>query len=314
LASFDVVDATTGDGWVWSRWAGWRARRPPLLITRSHGLEHVVDDQQRALAANGRLSLSWKYPIYHGGFRLWEVSQSLRRADHCILLNDIDRRIAIERLGISPDRISVIPNGIADNFLDGPPVLQNKSGPLRAAFVGSWIARKGIETLAQAFVTAADAGVNVELSILGARQPAAQVLAHFPEAFRARIRVVPSFQNHELPRLLADHDVLLFLSRSEGFSLALIEGMACGLAPIATLVGGNAAVIESGRTGLLVGVDDVDAVVTALANCAADRENLLKLRRAAVAAAAGYRWSTVARQTLVLYESLIAQKTAQPES
>lgn len=48
-------------------------------------------------------------------------------------------------------------------------------------------------------------------------------------------------------------------SRSEGFSNALIEAMACGLPSVVTDVGGNSEAIENGRTGYVVENEDVEA-------------------------------------------------------
>src|SRR5262249_37488948 len=48
----------------------------------------------------------------------------------------------------------------------------------------------------------------------------------------------------------------LLVSHQEGFSNALLEAMAHGLATIATAVGGNCDAIEDGRSGRLVPVRD----------------------------------------------------------
>jgi glycosyltransferase involved in cell wall biosynthesis len=47
-------------------------------------------------------------------------------------------------------------------------------------------------------------------------------------------------------------DIFVLPSRTEGFSNALIEAMACGLPVIATTVGANPEVIVEGESGLLV--------------------------------------------------------------
>ena len=38
----DVIDASLGDTWLWSRLRRPRARRAPLLVARSHGLAHLA--------------------------------------------------------------------------------------------------------------------------------------------------------------------------------------------------------------------------------------------------------------------------------
>ena len=117
---FDVVDSSTGDNWVWAEQGRPGVQKPHLLVTRSHGLEHIADTALRAEAKRNKTRLSWKYPVYHGGIRLWEVKKSLHLADHCFLLNAGDQEYVCSRLHIPPGRVSVLPNGISDAFLGLP--------------------------------------------------------------------------------------------------------------------------------------------------------------------------------------------------
>ena len=59
-------------------------------------------------------------------------------------------------------------------------------------------------------------------------------------------------------------------SLAEGVSNTLLEAMATGLPVIATRVGGNAELVDHGRTGEVVPADDVDALAQALVRMAAD--------------------------------------------
>jgi hypothetical protein len=118
----------------------------PLLVTRSHGLEHVMHLEILAEARQGNLDLSWKYPLYHGGLRLWEVAQSLRDCDLALLLNQYDADYATNQLGVDPNRVRVVANGIPEAFLNLllTPTPSDRDGALRIAQVGSYIPRKGI--------------------------------------------------------------------------------------------------------------------------------------------------------------------------
>ena len=61
-------------------------------------------------------------------------------------------------------------------------------------------------------------------------------------------------------------DVFLLCSTSEGFSLSLIEAMACGLSVISTKCGGPEEIVEHGVTGILVPPGAPHLIVDALLN------------------------------------------------
>jgi glycosyltransferase involved in cell wall biosynthesis len=78
----------------------------------------------------------------------------------------------------------------------------------------------------------------------------------------------------DVPALLAAADIGLLVSHQEGFSNAILEGMAAGLPMIVTDVGGNAEAVRHGETGLVVPARDPDqlaAAIVRLSNDAAAR-------------------------------------------
>jgi glycosyltransferase involved in cell wall biosynthesis len=76
----------------------------------------------------------------------------------------------------------------------------------------------------------------------------------------------------DLPSFLAEAEIFVLPSRSEGFSNALIEAMAASLPVVATRVGGNPEAVEDGVTGLLVPPEDPDALADALQELLSDSE------------------------------------------
>ncbi|MGC4085041.1 MAG: glycosyltransferase, partial [Vicinamibacterales bacterium] len=82
----------------------------------------------------------------------------------------------------------------------------------------------------------------------------------------------------DVPALLAAADVLVHPSLEEGFSNALLEGMAAGLPVVATAVGGNPEAIVDGVTGYLVPARDADA------------RWLARWRRCSASRTSGRRW------------------------
>jgi glycosyltransferase involved in cell wall biosynthesis len=68
----------------------------------------------------------------------------------------------------------------------------------------------------------------------------------------------------EIPRMMAEHDVLLVPSREEGFGLAAAEAIASGRWPVANAVGGLVDVIHDGVNGTLVRDEDYAAAIAAV--------------------------------------------------
>jgi glycosyltransferase involved in cell wall biosynthesis len=64
----------------------------------------------------------------------------------------------------------------------------------------------------------------------------------------------------DVPALLANADVFLLVSDSEGMSLSLIEGVASGLPVIATDVGNNAELVRPGWNGFVIPPGDREAL------------------------------------------------------
>lgn len=68
----------------------------------------------------------------------------------------------------------------------------------------------------------------------------------------------------EIPRLLAEHDVLLMPSRREAFGLAAAEAIAAGRWVVAADVGGLRNVVTPGRNGTLVADDDWEGALASI--------------------------------------------------
>lgn len=310
----DVIDASSGDGWIWAIWARRRSRKRPLLVTRSHGLEHTAHRELEEDARRGNVELSWKYPLYHGGFRLWEVAQSLRRSDLSLFCNRADLDYAVQELGVPRERAKLIVNGIPTSFRDLPftPSVNGGAKQIRIAQIGSYIPRKGVVYGAAALNRLLRRHPSVGVTFVGSRGPPELVLGDFDPDTRNQVRVMPSFRRDELPSLLSDHQIKLLPTTFEGFSVSLVEAMACGLAPVTTTTPGPMEIVRDGVNGLLVPPRDSESLARALERLIEDRALLDRLRRGARETAQSYTWDRIAKDTLALYREARGEQESGP--
>jgi glycosyltransferase involved in cell wall biosynthesis len=102
-------------------------------------------------------------------------------------------------------------------------------------------------------------------------------------------------------------DIYVQPSVKEGLGVALLEAMACGLAPVASRAGGMVEVIEDRRSGLLVAAADSGALAHALGELID-----APVARSSIGAAArdrierNFSMETMARRTLALYLTSLA--------
>jgi glycosyltransferase involved in cell wall biosynthesis len=79
-------------------------------------------------------------------------------------------------------------------------------------------------------------------------------------------------QRSDIPQLLKAADIGILCSHQEGFSNAVIEGLASGLPMIVTNVGGNAEAVAHGETGLVVAPHEPAALGRAILQLASNPE------------------------------------------
>jgi glycosyltransferase involved in cell wall biosynthesis len=84
---------------------------------------------------------------------------------------------------------------------------------------------------------------------------------------------------NDIAKLLNNFDVFALSSTTEGFSIACVEAMACGVPVIATRSGGPETIVEDGISGLLVPPAAPEAMAAAILRVAADPALRARLAR-----------------------------------
>jgi len=114
-----------------------------------------------------------------------------------------------------------------------------------------------------------------------------------------------------LPDFLAASDVVVLPSVREQFGQVLVEGMACGVPPIAADAFGPAEIVRHGDTGWLVEPDDLESLANALVE-AVNRpvERRRRGDRAAVDARARFSWPALAHDVAAVYDAACGAEPA----
>ncbi|HET9280877.1 MAG TPA: glycosyltransferase family 4 protein, partial [Candidatus Angelobacter sp.] len=99
------------------------------------------------------------------------------------------------------------------------------------------------------------------------------------------------------------------LSRSEGFSNALLEAMACGIPPVVTSVGGNPEAIKDSEDGFLVPSEDHQAAADRLLYLLRNPANATLMGEAArTTAQTRFSAQTMIKQLIEVYREMMAER------
>jgi glycosyltransferase involved in cell wall biosynthesis len=181
------------------------------------------------------------------------------------------RRACIEREGITPRKVCTVYNGIDLAGIDHTEAggsLRAGPGLNRPSHIVTTVANirrvKGLDTFVRAADIVRRRFESVLFLVVGApnEQPHFQELQLLVRDLGLERNVAFLGKVDDVVPLLKQSDVFCLLSRSEGFSNALLEAMACGLPCVVTRVGGSPEAIREGENGYLVPTDDAITVAS----------------------------------------------------
>lgn len=116
------------------------------------------------------------------------------------------------------------------------------------------------------------------------------------------------FVENPIP-LLKMSSAFCLLSRSEGFSNALLEAMACGVPAVVTQVGGNPEAITDGENGFLVPVEDDAAPAQKLLALLRDPERAAEIgKNGRSSVQARFSGDVMIQKLISVYREMLAQR------
>jgi sugar transferase (PEP-CTERM/EpsH1 system associated) len=194
-------------------------------------------------------------------------------------------------VGIAARRVEQIYNGVdAQRFAppqDGPaPIVGcpfGGPGHWLVGTVGRMAAVKDQTLLARAFVRALVSQPalreRLRLVMVGEGPLRAASQSILDEAGVGALAWLPG-ERSDVADVMRGLNCFVLPSLGEGISNTILEAMATGLPVVATRVGGNAELVQPGRTGALVPAGDVQAMAQALVEMAGDPDAALRMGQA----------------------------------
>lgn len=183
---------------------------------------------------------------------------------------------AIERVVIPAKRMRVIYNGVDVERIDAvDPAERDGDGP-RIAAIGRLNGIKNYETVLQAFERVREHTPGATLTIVGdgPRRPRLERLAR-EHGLAGGVEFTGFVDRDEVYARLHASDCFVHASRSEGFCVAAVEAMACGVPVVVSDAGALPEVV--GDAGVLVDPTDPDAFASAMLDLLIDENRRTRL-------------------------------------
>jgi glycosyltransferase involved in cell wall biosynthesis len=294
--AYDVVNLHAPWGCVYGLWCKFLRPRgaPPFVFTMQGSEEwygYIVLREYRLGRAE---NLGWKNRVWHRLYHQNMYDYSIRTANYGAVANRAACVIAQLTHGGAAGQVRYVPNGVEESFF--VPRDYTPRQTLRLLFVGSWLDRKGIHYLAEAFALFCSNVPDITLTVAGCMFPEEKIRSYFVPEVRARVHVIPLVKRPDMPALYAAHDVFVFPSLAEGMPLTLLEAMATGMPVISSDAPGMADIVEDEFSGLLVQPADVNELAAAMERMCRSADLRRQFGQAAQQTARRHTWPIVTQR------------------
>ena len=269
----------------------------PTVITLGHGIRHE----------DAKHTENWKGRLREEIFYLLIERYCLRHARYLIALSQYvtDYYKSV----ISPDaQIYHIANAVNEKFFN----LMDSSDGKTILFAGRVMHLKRVLNLVQAVAEISQHMPNVQLRIAGECQSEPKYLAKIRAFIREagldeQVHLLGQLSEQDILTEFAGCTLLALPSVQESSPMVIEQAMAAGKPVVATAVGGVPDMVEDGRTGFLVNVDDVVGLAAAIRKLLQQPELRGRMGRAGKEKALqNFNEAIVARRTYEVYRQMAA--------
>lgn len=256
------------------------------------------------------------YPAYHKfkNYAYLRAAMPLycRRASAIIAISEATKSDIVSLYGVAEEKITVISEAAAPRF--GPQPIERIEA-VRARYglpgrylvtVGTIEPRKNLSRLADACGPLFEGGLVDGLVVVGGKGWLYDDFFRHLEGLAWRDRIIlPGFvTDDDLPAVYGGAMAAAQPSLYEGFGLPVLEAMACGC-PVCTSQVSSLPEV-GGEAARYFDPTDTAAMTTTLASVLSDEALRREMIDAGIARAAQFSWQRAARETLALYEDVIA--------
>ena len=223
----------------------------------------------------------------------------LKRSDGLVAMSE---EAAADAQQVLPNRIAVIPLPALED--DPPPISEAPAGPPVVLGAGRLVPEKGFSTLIDAFALIPIEGASLVIAGSGPEEARLKELAR-QKGIGEKVTFLGYVEDIR-PALDASH-LFVLPSRFEGFGAVVIEALGAGRPVVMTNCSPAAALLSASSSGLVVPVDDVQALAKAMTTMLVSKDH--HPNRAA-ALVSRHRIGAVAPQYVDFFKSLRGEGAA----
>jgi len=232
-----------------------------------------------------------------------------RASTHVIAVSESTKRDLIEKLGVAPDKITVVYEGV-DHEKFRPKADQPLAGKVDREyllFVGTVQPRKNLVRLIDAFSSLSSRFPNLDLVIAGKEGWLANEIYAAPKDFgvEKEVKFLGYVPTDKVVSLMNGARALVFPSLYEGFGLPVLEAMACGCPVVTSNISSLPEV--AGEAGILVDPYSVEDIARGISQVLELKGKARQITiEQGIKHAKKFTWRKAAEETIEVFESLRA--------
>lgn len=256
----------------------------PLVIT-NHGL-------------NSQTAPVWFQKLYN----TTGAPLTFAAADKVLCYTETEKQELIG-LGIKPEKIEVIHNGIDTNLF--VPARESCFDKKKLLWIGRYAKGKGLDYLIDAFSILKAKHPDATLTLVGEGPEKDHIAKKVNDLnLQSSVTMKNCVPNSEIVSMYQNSSVFVLPSLEEGVPRTILEAMSCGIPVVCSQLPQLVDIVDGG--GLLVPVKDSQALADAISKVLSDSSLAEEFRKnGRKHAVENYSWKDTVKKTVQLYKEVI---------